>query len=57
MVQVKDLTRLKIEDLWWEVKWDEDDWWGDIEQETVRIVKRLLESAVEEELLESLCAG
>ncbi len=30
---------------------------GDIKQETIRIVKRLLESAMEEKLLESLCAG
>lgn len=57
MVQVRDLTELKVDDLWREVKWDEDDWWEDIKPETVRMVKRLLESAMEEELLESLCAG
>jgi putative transposase len=57
MVQVRDLTEIKVEDLWREVKWDEDDWWGDIKQETIRTVKRLLESAMEEELLESLCAS
>jgi len=57
MVQVKDLTELKIDDLWREVKWDEEDWWGDIKQETIRAVKRLLENAMEGELLESLCAG
>ena len=57
MVQVKDLTELKIEDLWREVKWDEEDWWGDVKEETLRIVKRLLESAMKEELLEHLCAG
>jgi transposase-like protein len=56
MVQVKDLTELKVEDLWREVKWEDDDWWGDVKQETIRAVKRLLESAMEEELLESLCA-
>ncbi|MGB2800151.1 MAG: hypothetical protein WBC55_09205 [Dehalococcoidia bacterium] len=30
MVQVKDLTELKIEDLWREVKGDDEDWWGDL---------------------------
>jgi len=30
---------------------------GDVKQETLRVVKRLLESAMEEELLEQLCAG
>ena len=56
MVQVKDLTELRIEDLWREVK-DEEDWWGDLKEHTLRVVKRLLESAMEEELLECLCAG
>jgi len=40
--------------LWREVKWDEEDWWGDVKQETLRTVKRLLESAMREELLEQL---
>lgn len=57
MVQVKDLTELKVEDLWREVKGDEEDWWGDLKQETLRVVKRLLESAMEEELLECLRVG
>ena len=57
MVQVKDLTELKIEDLWREVKGDEEDWWGDLKQETIRVVKRLLESAMEEELVECLRVG
>ncbi len=57
MVQVKDLTELKIEDLWREVKGDEEEWWGDLKQETLRMVKRLLESAMEEELLECLRVG
>lgn len=57
MVQVKDLTELTIKDLWKEVKGDEEEWWGDVKQESIRIVKRLLESAMEEELLESLRAG
>jgi transposase-like protein len=57
VVQVRDLTELKVEDLWREVKGDEEGWWGDIKQETVRAAKRLLESAMEEELLECLRAG
>ena len=35
----------------------EEDWWGDVKRETVRLVKRLLESAMEEELLGQLRAG
>ena len=56
MVQVKDLTELKLEDLWREVK-DEEGWWGDFEQETLRVAKRLLESVMVEELIEQLRAG
>jgi putative transposase len=51
MVQVKDLTELTLRDLWQEVK-GEDDWWGDLKGQTMRLVKRLLESAMEEEILE-----
>ena len=57
MVQVKDLTEIKLEDLWREVKWDEEDWWGDVKEETLRTVKRLLEGAMEGELVERLGAG
>lgn len=56
MVQVKDLTELKLSDLWREVK-TEEDWWGDFKAETLRGVKRLLESCMEEELVEQLRAG
>jgi putative transposase len=56
MVQVRDLTELKVEDLWREVK-GEEEWWGDLKQETIRVVKRLLESAMEEELVECLRVG
>ena len=41
MVQVKDLTELKLADLWREVK-GEEDWWGDLKQETLGVVQRLL---------------
>ena len=56
MVMVKDLTQLTLKDLWKEVK-DEEDWWGDLKQETVRMMKRFLESAMEEEILEQLQAS
>ena len=56
MVQVKDLTELSLRDLWEELK-DEDDWWGDMKQQTLRGVKRLLEGAMEGELMEQLHAG
>ena len=56
MVQVRDLTELTIGDLWSQVK-DEDEWWGEIKELSMRGVKRLLESAMEEELLEELHAG
>ena len=52
----KDLTELSLRDLWEEVK-DEDDWWGDMKQQTLRGVKRLLEGAMEGELMEQLHAG
>jgi len=56
MVQVRDLTEIRLEDLWREVK-EEEDWWGDIKKETLRVTKRLLESALEVELVECLRAG
>jgi hypothetical protein len=56
VVQVKDLTELNLENLWREVK-DEEGWWGDFEQETLRVAKRLLESVMVEELIEQLRAG
>lgn len=56
MVRVKDLTELTVADLWREVKTDED-WWGDLREEGLRFVKKLLESCMEEDLLEELRAG
>ena len=53
MVQVKDLTQLKVPDLWKEVK-GEDDWWGDVKADTVRLVKGLLEGTMEEEIVAQL---
>lgn len=53
MVMVKDLTRLTIKDLWKEVK-GEEEWWGDLKEDTVRLVKRLLESTMDEEIIAQL---
>ena len=56
MVMVKDLTQLTVKDLWQEVK-DEEDWWGDINEGTLNMVKLILESSLEEELMEELRAS
>ena len=56
MVMVKDLTQLTLKDLWQEVK-DEDEWWEDINEQTIHMVKVILESSLEEELLEFLRAS
>lgn len=56
MVMVKDLTELTLKDLWKEVK-TEEDWWGDISERTVHMVKLILESSLEEELVEFLQAS
>lgn len=57
MVQVRDLTELRLEDLWREVKWQSEDWWEEIEATQLRIVKTILESSLEEELVAQLGAG
>ncbi len=46
MVQVKDLTELTVGELWREVK-EKEDWWGDLKQETLRVVKRVWEGKPE----------
>ena len=56
MNQVKDLTQLKLTDLWKEVK-DEEEWWGDLNERILGMVKTLLESSLECELLEQLQAS
>lgn len=56
MVQVKDLTELTVRDLWKEVK-GEEEWWEDLDEQSLRVVKRLLESGMEAELVEQLRAG
>ena len=54
MVQVKDLTQLTIADLWKEVK--EEDFWEEVSQETLRMVRRLVEGVLEEEMVAHLRA-
>jgi putative transposase len=56
VVKVKDLTELKLTDLWKEVK-TEEEWWGDINQRILGMVKTLLESSLESEILEQLQAS
>lgn len=56
MYQVKDLTQLKVTDLWREVK-DEEDCWEGIHQRVLGMVKLILESSLESELLEQLQAS
>jgi transposase-like protein len=53
MYQVKDLTALTLKDLWREVK-SEEDWWGEINERVLGMVKLILESSLEEELLAEL---
>lgn len=56
MAEVKDLTELTLRDLWKEVK-DEEDWWGDINERALNMVKLILEDSLENELLEQLQAS
>ena len=56
MNQVKDLTQLKVTDLWKEVK-SEEEWWGDINERILGMVRTILESSLDSELLEQLQAS
>lgn len=56
MAQVKDLTELTLKERWREVK-DEEELWGDINERTLRMVKMVLESSLEQELLQQLQAS
>lgn len=53
MVTVKDLTQITVKDLWREVK-GEEEWWGDLKEDTQRLIKRLLESTMDEEIIAQL---
>lgn len=58
MYQVKDLTQLTVKDLWQEVKSEaEEDWWDQFNERVLGMVKLILESSLEEELLEYLQAS
>ncbi len=56
MARPLDLTQRSIKQRWEEVK-RQDTLWEEIEEETRLLVKRLLETAMEEELLGNLLAG
>jgi putative transposase len=56
MSQVKDLTTLTVKDLWKEVK-GEEEWWGEISERVLGMVKLILERSLEEELIEQLQAS
>ena len=57
MVKVVALTETKLADLWREVKdQDADDFWGDLKEETLGIVRALIESHLEAEMVERLGA-
>jgi len=56
MIQVKDLTELRLKDLWREVK-DEDEWWGDLKEEVVGLIKVLLEETMCDDIERVLHAG
>lgn len=45
MVKVKDLTELTVRDLWEGVK-DEGEWWVEINERTLHMVKLILESSL-----------
>ena len=57
MVTIKALDELRPEDLWREVKPAEDEFWQDVQEKQRRLVKTLLEGALEEELTVLLDAG
>ncbi len=56
MVMVNGMTGLTLNDLWKEVK-SEEDWLGDFNETVLRMAKMMLESSLEEELLEQLHAS
>ena len=52
---IKDMAAITLKDLWKEAK-SEDDWLGDIGERTLDLVELILESSLEDELLEQLKA-
>ena len=57
MGRVSDLTELKLEELWPEVRESEKEWWDDLKAQTLRLVKKPLQSATDEEFLDGLPAS
>lgn len=57
MVTIKALDEIRPEDLWREVKPAHDEFWQDFQEKQRRLVKTLLEGALEEELTVLLEAG
>lgn len=51
MVEVRDLTEVTVADLWRGVK---EEFWEDVSKETLKLVRRLLEEAMEEQLVAQL---
>jgi len=56
MAKVKDLTELRVQDYWKEVK-GEDEWWGDIKPELMRALKLVFETAMDEDIEGQIRAG
>lgn len=52
MNYVKPLTKLTVAELWKEVKVDEEEIWGDLKFEAQVLLKRILEGAMEDEVME-----
>ena len=60
MTRMRPLTETTLAQLWCEVKQAEDDeenFWGDLKEETLRIVKILVEHSLEEEMSERIRAS
>jgi transposase-like protein len=57
LVTIKALDEIRPEDLWREVKPSKDEFWQDLQEKQCRMVKTLLEGALEEEMTVLLEAG
>lgn len=54
---VKDLTELTLKDLWQDFKEDGEDSWEEVNERALNMVKLILESSLEEELVAGLQAS
>lgn len=58
MVRAKALTEDRLAELWRAVKeQDSDSFWEELKTEQLLVVKRIIESALEQEMIAHLCAG